>query len=104
MVGKEYIGKHLQVDAANRAQRTMIQGLVAVFLLGAAGALVPLISPGTQLLDLGTLRGLASSGLTAGVMAVLSYAMRRWGDPSGFPTPAPPPGLGPGPEDPYPPQ
>ena len=83
----------VRVDAANRTVRTFFQGLGIDVAVGLALVL------GTFFLDKNSWGEVEWTILTfslakSGVQAVAAYVMRRWLDPSRFPTPLPPDPVG----------
>jgi hypothetical protein len=85
----------LVTDAQNRALRTFLQGIAIDVLAGVSIAVHGLLTS-TDPFSWALLGALVLK--SAGVAAT-SYVMRRWLDPSGFPTPLPPPTAGPPNED-----
>lgn len=89
-----YEGEHrdaaVSADASNRVIRTLVQGVITSFLLGAVTAIGGKVGTDTNLFDLSVLQMIGSSAVTAGVMAVVAYVMRRYMDQSSIPTPVPP--------------
>ena len=75
----------LERDAKNRAARSAYQGAlvlgVVAFLTTVAAALTKMDDPAMVIIG---------SGLTAALVPVASYVMRRYGDASAVPTPTPP--------------
>ena len=62
-------------DARNRAWRTTVQALIAVAVIGAASAVVPLMA-GDQPWTSGYWAGVGKTAATGAVMAVLAYVGR----------------------------
>lgn len=76
----------LRVDAVNRTVRTFIQAVVAEAVIVVLPELQRLVADEATKWDI----NVAVSVGRVALMAALSYAMRRYVDPSRVPTPLPP--------------
>lgn len=79
----------LVADAQNRAWRTLLQGLAIDVAVGVALAVTAFLATANDWGDMEWAL-LGFSVAKSAAQAIAAYVMRRWLDPSRFPTPLPP--------------
>lgn len=68
------------IEPSTAAARTILQGVIATILGAAGGVVVEALSDDQfQVFDLGDWKGVGNGALTAALMAVIAFAMRKFG-------------------------